>query len=339
MKLYLEFLCLFLLCFSPQLFANSSGANRNLTEIHKYIDETGFNGAVLVSKNDKLIIEEYFGYADFQKTTKLTRKHLFSPGSVGKEFTTVGIMLLEEQGRLSYEDKISTFIADLPEWAKNITIHHILSHTSGLPKIKWKKGILTTDAITQLLNSEGLFNPGSGYRYSNLNVVARALVIEAVTNQTFSAFMQNNLFEPAQMRGSYQQLSAKDASPEKVDGDYPTFLNGVTVYVTPIDLMKFEIALTSNVLIPFSRVQAKLDGDELSGQSERALYDFGSFSKDSRDTLLSWRHDGSNPSHHTLKFHDFEQDLVILIMSSDGNKSTLYQIKEKLVARLSASGV
>ena len=190
MKLYLEFLCLFLLCFSPQLFANSSGANRNLTEIHKYIDETGFNGAVLVSKNDKLIIEEYFGYADFQKTTKLTRKHLFSPGSVGKEFTTVGIMLLEEQGRLSYEDKISTFIDGLPEWAKTITIHHILSHTSGLPKIKWKKGILTTDAITQLLNSEGLFEPGSGYRYSNLNVVARALVIEAVTNQTFSAFMQ-----------------------------------------------------------------------------------------------------------------------------------------------------
>jgi CubicO group peptidase (beta-lactamase class C family) len=163
------------------------------------------------------------------------------------------------------------------------------------------------------------------------------LVIEALTEMPFSAFMYDNIFEPAKIKDSYQQLTLKDNSTKKVVGDYPTYLNGVTVHVTPIDLMKFENALTSNLLIPFADVQTKLDGDELSGQNNRALYDFGSFSKDSMGTLLRWKHDGSNPSHHTLKFHDFENDLVIIIMSSDGNKSTLYQIKEKIVERLAAS--
>ena len=335
MKSYLKFLLL--LSFSTQLFASNGWNEKDLSEIYKYVNESGFNGAILVSHQGKLIVEEYLGYADSEKTTELTRQHLFSPGSVGKEFTTVGIMMLEDQGLLSYEDKVSKFLTELPEWAKNVTIHQILNHTSGFPKIKWKKNISTTDAIKQILNSEGLFEPGNGYQYSNLNVVTRALVIEALTEMPFSAFMYDNIFEPAKIKDSYQQLTLKDNSTKKVVGDYPTYLNGVTVYVTPIDLMKFENALTSNLLIPFADVQTKLDGDELSGQNNRALYDFGLFSKDSMGTLLRWKHDGSNPSHHTLKFHDFENDLVIIIMSSDGNKSTLYQIKEKIVERLAAS--
>jgi CubicO group peptidase (beta-lactamase class C family) len=137
MKSYLKFLLL--LSFSAQLFASSGWNEKDLSEIYKYVNESGFNGAILVSHQEKLIVEEYLGYADSEKTTELTRQHLFSPGSVGKEFTTVGIMMLEDQGLLSYEDKVSKFLTELPEWAKNVTIHQILNHTSGFPKIKWKK--------------------------------------------------------------------------------------------------------------------------------------------------------------------------------------------------------
>lgn len=329
---------LLLLSMSLQVIASSNN-QLNLTEIHTYADEAGFNGAILVTRNEKLIVEAYLGYADSEKTMALTRQHLFSPGSVGKEFTTVGMMQLEAQGLLSYEDKVSKYVKGLPEWASKVTIHQVLNHTSGFPKIKWHSGISTADAISQIASSEGLFTPGSGYQYSNLNVVVRALIIEAIVNMPFSAYLQQHVFEPVKITKAYQQLSPQDVSANQVAGDYPTYINGVTVYITPVDLLKFEQALTSELLLPFSSLQAKLDGDVLSGQHHRALYDFGSFFKDEKGALLHWQHDGSNPSHHTLKFHDFDNEIVIILMSSDGNKSTLYALKEKILKLLDETEV
>lgn len=294
------------------------------------LDSSGFNGAILVTQNNKLIVEKYNGYADAEKQTQLTQQHLFSPGSLSKEFTTMAIMMLHEKGLLTYQDKIANYLTELPDWAGEVTIEQVMTHTSGFAKITWKKNISTNDAKMQIKNSKFSFTPGTDYLYSNLNVVVRALIVEKVTGKPFSEFLQDKIFTPLNMHQSYLQTSQSDISLSKVNGDYPTFVNGVTIYLAPSDLLKFEQGLTQNKLLPLPVIQSKLNGKNLSGSSNRALYDFGSYHQQ-EGQLITWQHDGSNPSHHTLKFHDFKRDIIILIMSSDGNKSTLFKLKDQIL--------
>lgn len=321
-------LCLTLLLCS--LVTTKAFAENYREAIDATIKNSNFNGAVIVSKNGSVVWQEYIGFADKEQKIPLTAKHLFSPGSVAKELTTAAIMQLVEQGKLSYQDSVNTYISWLPASAHAISVEHILSHTSGLPKIKWHKGIDTPTVIEQIKNSKVNFEPGTGYLYSNLNVTLRALIVEAITKQPFSVYLKKHIFEPANMNASYPQLTQQDIQPNKVAGDYLTFINGLTVYMSPLDLMKFEVALTSGKLVNMEKVVDALPSDTMSGQKNRAYFDFGSFLLDSEGKLMSWTHDGSNPSHHTLKFHDFKRNYVIVLMSSDGNKSTLYKINEKI---------
>lgn len=330
-KLTNYFILSLLIAISVVTNASADNVADGLTEI---MTDTGFNGAILVQRNDELVYEHYRGMADADKGQALASHHLFSPGSVGKEFTTVALMLLEHQGRVSFDDKVSDYLPFLPEWGRAITVFQLLNHTSGLPKIKWHANITTQDAIEQVKTSTSEFMPGEGYTYSNLNVVVRALLIEKVTNTRFSHFLQTHIFAPAKMTASYVQLTRDEVSEHKVTGDYPTFLNGVTIYVTPRDLLRFEDALTSGVYMPFASLQRTLAFKGLSGEHNRAAFDFGSYYTNDRGQLTGWQHDGSNPSHHTLKYHDFAHNLMIILMSSDGNKSTLYQIKDTIIENL-----
>lgn len=305
------------------------------TDIQHIVEENDFNGVVLVANNEKILIRTIQGFADAEKRTSLTQDHLFSPGSVGKEFTAVSVMQLVQQGKLSYQDSVVSYIDDLPESLQKITIEHIMTHTSGLPRIKWKRGINTDDVISQIKHSEPAFAPGSDYLYSNVNVVLRALVVEAVTDTPYQAYVKDTIFSVAGMSSAYQQTDVQGASELLVAGDYPTAIKGVTIYVTPDDLLKFEQALIAGKLLPFPDVQQSLTGDNLSGQEHRARFDFGFFNLDDNGALLSWQHDGSNPSHHTLKYHHFGHGITMVAMSSDGNKSLLFAVKEAVEAHFS----
>ncbi|MFS1526318.1 serine hydrolase domain-containing protein [Microbulbifer sp. 2304DJ12-6] len=324
------------LVYCPAVLAIEGSTVSQLKDVvEKTIINTGFNGSVLVSKNGVVVFRKNIGFADPDRKTPISPKHLFSPGSVGKEFTTISIMQLVEQGKLGYEDNIAKYLAEFPSWAKKITVEHILAHTSGLPKIKWKRNIDTSDAADQIKNSSLAFEPGNDYLYSNLNVVIRALIVEKITGDVYYKFAKKFIFEVAGMTDSYQQIDANNFSKMIVTGDYPTALNGATIYVTPLDLLKFEIALRNSSLLPIERIVKALPGDKLSGKSNRAYFDFGKYFNDIDGNLVSWEHDGSNPSHHTIKHSDFKNDYTIILMSSDGNKSTLYKIRDALKNNLS----
>lgn len=326
-------LFIFLLLFIAISSSGASFASREINNIVLHsIDGQDFNGSILVSRKGQVIFERYIGYADKEKTKKLTANHIFSPGSVGKEFSTIAIMQLVAQGKLSYRDKITDYIEKLPAGGEKITVEHILTHTSGLPKVKWKRNIHTSDVIQQVENSRLSFEPGTDYLYSNINVVLRALIVEKVTGRPFSVYLKESVFDVAGMMHSYQQATEQDVSDLQVYGDYPTFLLGTTIYVTPMDLLKFESALWHGKLIQLDELKRVLTGDRLSGKDNHAYFDFGRFYKNSQGKLMSWEHDGSNPSHHTLKYHDFINDYVVVLMSSDGNKNTLYKIKKDLMS-------
>ena len=94
-------------------------------------DLYGFNGNVLVTQNGKVLYKRSFGYADYKTKSKLDSNSIFDIGSIAKEFTAMGILLLKDRGLISYSDTLRKFFPELPY--NNITVQQLLTHTSGMP--------------------------------------------------------------------------------------------------------------------------------------------------------------------------------------------------------------
>lgn len=294
-------------------------------------EKVEFSGTVLVADSKGILYQNSIGYADTAKKVKLTTEHQISPGSVGKEFTTVAIMMLQEQGKLSYSDKLSKYLTNLPSWSSKITIEHILSHTSGLPEIKWSPNLTTDDVMVQLLAVEKLpFEPGNGYSYSNLDVMLRAFVIEKVTGESFASFFKKNILIPSGMLHTFNKIHIDNNPASFVYGDMPSAILGVTMYSTALDLYRFEKALWSGSLLNKESLKKGLSSHKLSGDHERTYFDFGGFTKDSTG-ITQVMHDGSNENQHTLKVSDFNKDLIVIIMSNDGLKLTPFELNDFLL--------
>lgn len=318
------------------LNSNSNHANHLNSNLQSQINllinqlhsEYGFNGAIALQLNNQTRFVSAIGVQ--QPGVTLTTEHLFSTGSVGKEFTTVAILRLAEDKKLRLDDKISTFIPSLPIWGQRITINHLLTHTSGLPKIKWQQNITTEEVMAQVMALDTLnFAPGTQYLYGNINVMLRAKVVEAVTGDTFANYLKVHFFEPFNMTNTLQTTNLAKIK-RKVKGDYPTAINGVTIYSTAADLLNWELALFDGRALNGRLIFQYLTQHPLSGKTNHVEYDFGQFFV-RKQKVGAVMHDGSNPSHHVLKYTDLNQDVSFVVMSSDGNKQTLYLFRDKIL--------
>jgi CubicO group peptidase (beta-lactamase class C family) len=118
------------------LLANPAFAQNKSSELDKlftYYNENGmFNGIVLAAENGKVIYKKALGFSDFENKIPLDTSSVFCIGSITKPYTALAIMMLKERGLLSYEDKLIDYFPEFPDYAKPITIRHLLTHTSGL---------------------------------------------------------------------------------------------------------------------------------------------------------------------------------------------------------------
>lgn len=332
-------------CFSHQSLATEDNSQIQKLDVlinaaNKY---KGFNGAMLVgsAKGNEVVYYNRIGFADKENKNPLTDKHLFQSGSIGKEFSTLAIMKLVDEGKISYQDKVASYLPQLPSWAKEVSVEHLMSHTSGLPNLKWFKHMETSDVVEQVNNVQQLaFKPGQGYLYSNMNVVVRVYIVEAVLKIKFQEYLKREIFKVAGMQESMNPAAMNQYTNLMTYHRKPTAVSGVSFYTTPYDLYKFEQALWQEKLISVQRIKAALLGDKLSGKKNHAYFDFGSFNTNAQGKLISWEHDGSSSHHHhALKFHDFESNLIIVLMSNDGDKSTLYALKRSILHVLNGAKV
>ncbi|MDP2386389.1 MAG: serine hydrolase domain-containing protein [Bacteroidota bacterium] len=168
-----------------------------------------FNGSVLVGKKGKVLLGKGYGNANFSYNIPNTGETKFKLASVSKQFTATAIMILAEQGKLSIEDKLTKYITDYPNGDK-ITIHHLLSHTSGITNftalpvydsIRTKPH--TLDQLIAYFKNKPLdFEPGAKFNYSNSGYLLLSYIIEKVSGQTIAGYMTNNIFEPLGMKNT-----------------------------------------------------------------------------------------------------------------------------------------
>lgn len=199
---------LLLFVLAPFLMATGpdrQAANDLATESDAYLSALvprGFSGAVLVAQNREIILEKGYGHAFEEEEKPFTADTAFVIGSISKSFTAAAVLQLEMQGRLHTHEPISKFLVNVPADKDRITLHHLLTHTSGLPQHHAKsdfEDLTRDDAVKVILDAPLRFTPGDQYAYSDAGYVMLAAIVELVAGQPFTDFLVENLFVPAGM--------------------------------------------------------------------------------------------------------------------------------------------
>jgi CubicO group peptidase (beta-lactamase class C family) len=188
------------------------------------VASNGFSGVILIAKGSKVILSKGYGMVSRTENIPITPDSVFDIGSITKQFTATAILQLEEQGKLSVNDPITKYFENVPKDKQNITLHHLLTHTSGLPAALGGD----YDVIERSDYSKAamfaplplLYEPGDRFEYSNVGFSLLAIIVELVSGQPYEAYLQEHLFEPAGMKKTgYVLPQWEDA--ELVHGYFP----------------------------------------------------------------------------------------------------------------------
>ncbi len=230
-----------------------------------------FNGTVLIAQNGKDVLKKSYGKANFAWDINNTPTTKFRIGSLTKQFTALLILQLKQEGKLTLEDKINTH---LPWYFKNtgskLTIHHLLSMTSGLPNytdeanaIMEREELMPKDFALKYFKDTLLFEPGKNIRYCNTGYYILGMIIEAVTKKSYEAVLQEKVFDILGMKNSgietpnqlvsnlaegYTFYMGEYIIPHSINMKTMTFSAG-TIYSTVEDLFLWDKSFYSDKLL------------------------------------------------------------------------------------------
>ncbi len=192
-------------------------------------------GAIGILIGEQQVYQKSYGLASLDYLVPIQPSTIFNLASVSKQFTAMGILVLEQQGRLSIDDKISTYIPNLTSIGEKITIRHMLHHTSGIRSFhellwyagwRWGDNRTNEDIYRLMENQVDLnFEPGDEYMYCNTGYIYMAYIIEKISGEAFPAWMKTNVFEPLGMTTAY----VEDQPSNVVPGNATSYSGSATV--------------------------------------------------------------------------------------------------------------
>jgi CubicO group peptidase (beta-lactamase class C family) len=165
------------------------------------LEAYGFSGSLLVAKGGEVILQKGYGFADADRKTPFTADTAFDIGSITKQFTAAAILKLEMQGKLSVQDPIGKWFDGVPDDKNGITIHHLLTHSSGLEDVFGDdyEEMPRDELVKKALASKLLWAPGTRYRYSNAGYSLLGAIVEKASGKPYETFLQESLWKPAGM--------------------------------------------------------------------------------------------------------------------------------------------
>lgn len=183
-----------------------------------------FNGNVLIAEGGNIIYQKSFGFSNEAKNEKLVPASIFHLASITKQFTAFAVVLLQEKGLISYNEKISKYLPELSGYADSIAIDHLLHHSSGLPDYQilfdslWdKRKIATNHDVLALLSRHRpglLFRAGSKFAYSNTGYLLLAMIIERLSGTSYADFLLQHIFRPLKMNNTF--IYTRRLAPRKI---------------------------------------------------------------------------------------------------------------------------
>ncbi len=274
-KLTPKFIAIFftlLLALTTSSYAQDTSAkfDEYLTAITK---QNQFTGSVLVARDGKILFSKAYGLANQEFDIPNTLSTKFRLGSITKQFTAASILLLQERGKLSVQDPISKYIENCPEAWKPVTIHHLLTHTSGIPSYTDVKSpeefrqmslqrVTPTNFVDSFKNKSLDFPVGEKMKYNNSGYFMLGHIIEKISGQSYETFVRENIFKPLKLENTgydthdkilklratgYSEVNGKIVNSDYLDMSIP-YAAG-SLYSTVGDLFAWNEALFSDKLL------------------------------------------------------------------------------------------
>ena len=184
-------------------------SNRELVQkMDKFLtdsEKTGYSGVLLVVKDGNVLLEKGYGFADCDRTRKVTPAMLFDIGSLTKYITRAAILKLQAQGKLKIDDTIARYLDEVPADKSTITVLQLMQHTSGLQDVFGDDEVYVTKdwLVKAALGSKLIFEPGKPNTedpYSNAGYALLGAIIEKLSGKSYEAYVNENLFRPAGLK-------------------------------------------------------------------------------------------------------------------------------------------
>jgi CubicO group peptidase (beta-lactamase class C family) len=299
--------------------------------ITPYVDSRIFSGSVLIAQGENILLSKGYGMANLEHDVPNTPQTKFRLGSITKQFTAMAILMLQEQGQLNVQDSVCDYVPNCPEAWQPITIHHLLTHSSGIPNLTdfpdfeemMASGSTVSGTINTFIEKPLHFTPGTKFSYSNSGYIVLGHIIEqSVGNPSYGAYVRDNIFQSLNMTNTgydHNSLVLSDRASGYFRIDPNTLGNADylhmsvphaagALYSTVEDLYLWDRALYTEALVS----QSSLDMMFLPDKDE---YGYGWFI----GTLLGRKvtaHNGGINGFATSIARFVDDDVVIIVLSN-----------------------
>jgi len=346
------FVVLVALALQPAALAQSGDKAARIDEYLTRANKIGqFNGAALVAENGKVIYKKGLGLANMEWNVPNETDTKFRLASITKQFTAALILQLVEQGKLKLDGKLSEY---LPDYRKDVgdkvTIHHLLTHTSGIPSYTSRPKFLeevsrnpqtVTEFVKQYASGDLEFEPGSKFRYNNSGYFLLGAIIEKIHGKPYEQVIKENIFDPLGMKNSgydrhstllskrasgYQKTPAGYVNAPYLDMSIP-YAAG-SLYSTVEDLYLWDQALYTDKIISAKNreVMYKPFLDNYAYGWNISKVSFGQ----SKETVNSISHTGGIHGFSTIIVRYPEQKNLIVLLDNTSQGGSLDQINRDL---------
>lgn len=252
--------------------------------------------SVLISEKGNTLYKKAFGLYDLENSLKSVPENVYAIGSMTKQFTSAGILILQKEGKLNVKDDIKLYLPGYNNHGRIITIENLMTHTSGIPSFTEKKDFdklydkkISKDEIVKYFqDDELLFEPGADFSYSNSGYFLLGLIIEKISGMSYEDFIQKNIFDKAGMINScfgsadklipmlakgYEKESENTYKPAAYF-DWSWLFSAGNIISSTGDLIKWNEALKSGKIIPKGLLDAALTPFKLKNGAS-ANYGYG----------------------------------------------------------------
>jgi len=315
------------------------------TKIDNYLNSSvtnGYSGSVLVAKDGEIILSKGYGWANRSKKIANKPSTVFNIGSVTKQFTAAAILKLLEQNKLNTSDEIEKYFPLAPSDKKHISIHQLLTHTSGIsPRTG---GFRYNEAskeqfLEDFFQSELMYEPGTKHTYANANYILLSAIIEEVSQQDYESFLREYFWTPLQMNHTgYKSINFN--SEQLANGYYFHYTDGEwkdwgttqehlpftnrhwysigkgDIYSTVEDLYTWNQALEKNKILSAETKKLMETAYVPENEEITSFYGYGwAIFNSSKNTKIV-AHNGSNGIYFADFVRYMEENVVVIVLSN-----------------------
>lgn len=304
------------------------------------LEALGFSGAALIVDDGRTVLRKGYGVGDREGGIPITTASVFPVGSITKQFTAAAILALEAEGRLSVDDPIAKYFSDVPPDKQAITLHHLLTHSSGLESdfapTDFDPAGRERDAYARrALDSELRFAPGTGYEYSNAGYSLLAAVVEIVTGKPYEEALRELVLLPAGMEETGYRIPEWDPARVVVgyrEGErWGTILERIEepgapfwqlrgnggLHTTLGDIERWDRALETEAVLPAAARERMFTPYVPEDPDSVSFYGYGwAIEETPRHGTLVW-HNGGNGIFLAELHRWVDEELTVFVVTTD----------------------